>query len=229
MREWPHPQTIKDVRSFLGLCSYYRRFIKSFADIAKPLHKLTEEGREFKCSSECEDAFNRLKMALTTTPVLAFPTMDDPFIMDKDFSNTVTGAVLSQLQDGQAKVIAYLSKTLTKTERNYYVMRKELLAVILAIEAFHHYLCGKTFLIRTAHRAPKWLLKFKNPEGQLARSLKLLATYDFTIEHRPAVQHGNADSLSRRVKERFYWSNYSKDVKRWCRKCHLCASRRRSK
>ena len=198
VRDWPNPQTVKDVRRFLGLSSYYRRFIKNFADIARPLHKLTEEGREFKWSSECEDAFNQLKRALTTTPVLAFPTTNDPFILDTDASNTGAGAVLSQVQDGHEKVIAYFSRTLTKSERNYCVTRKELLAVILAVKAFHHYLCGKKFLIRTDHRALKWLLKFKNPEGQLARWLELLATYDFTIEHRSGMQHGNADSLSRR-------------------------------
>ena len=198
VRDWPHPRTAKEVRSFLGLCSYYRRFIRGFAGFARPLHKLTEEGREFTWSSDCEDAFTSMKAALTTTPVLAFPTPSDPFVLDTDASNTGTGAVLSQVQDGQEKVIAYHSRTLSKSERNYCVTRKELLAVVMAVKTYHHYLCGRRFLIRTDHRALKWLLKFKNPEGQLARWLELLATYDFAIEHRPGLQHGNADSISRR-------------------------------
>ena len=197
-RDWPHPRTAKEVRSFLGLCSYYRRFIRGFAGIARPLHKLTEEGREFTWTSDCEDALNSMKAALTTTPALAFPTSSDPFILDTDVSNTGTGAVLSQLQDGQEKVIACHSRALSKSERNYCVTRKELLAVVIAVKTCHHYLCGSRFLIRADHRALKWLLEFKNSEGQLARWLELLATYDSAIEYRPGLQHGSTDSLSRR-------------------------------
>ena len=198
VRTLPRPRTVKDARSFLGLCSYYRRFIQGFSDIARPLHRLTEEGREFKWSDDCEGAFNRLKVALTTTPILAFPASDDQFILDTDASNIGMGAVLSQLQGGREVVIAYYSKALSKSEINYCVTRKELLAIIVAVKAFHHYLCGRHFLIRTDHRALKWLLKFKNPEGQLVRWLEFLATYDFNIEHRPGRQHDNANALSRR-------------------------------
>ena len=95
-------------------------------------------------------------------------------------------------------MIAFHSKSLSKSERNYCVTRKELLAVIVAVKTYHHYLCGRQFLIRTDHRALKWLLKFKNPEGQVARWLELPGTYDFKIEHRAGVHHGNADALSRR-------------------------------
>ena len=137
-----------------------------------------------------------MKAALTTTPVLAFPTPSDPFILDTDASNTGTGAVLFQMQGGQEKA-AYHSRTLNKSERNYCATHKELLVVVMAVKTYYHYLCGRRFLIRADHRALKWLLKFKSPEGQLARWLELLATYDFAIEHRPDLQHGNADSLSR--------------------------------
>lgn len=97
---------------------------------------------------------------------------------------------------GEEKVIAFNSKALNKSERKYCVTRKELLAVIVAVNTYHHYLCGRQFLIRTDHGALKWLLKFKNPEGRLARWLELLGTYDFRIEHRSGIQHGNADALS---------------------------------
>ena len=198
VRTWPSPRTAKDVKSFLGLCSYYRRFVRGFADIARPLYRLTEGQREFRWTSECDDAFRRLKTLLTTAPILAFPTVDGLFILDTDASNTGLGAVLSQVQGGEEKVIAFHSKSLSKSERNYCVTRKELLAVVVAVKTYHHYLCGRQFLVRTDHGALKWLLKFKNPEGQLARWLELLGSYDFNIQHRSGICHGNADALSRR-------------------------------
>ncbi|KAK3740332.1 hypothetical protein QZH41_000887 [Actinostola sp. cb2023] len=196
--DWPVPSRASEMRSFLGLCSYYRRFIKGFADIARPLHRLTEKGREFVWTSECDVAFNQLKTTLSTAPVLAYPTSKDPFILDTDASNIGLGAVLSQVQDGEEKVIAYYSKSLSKAERNYCVTRKELLAIVNAVKRFHHYLYGRPFLVRTDHGALRWLINFKNPEGQLARWLEFLGTYDLTIEHRSGVKHGNADALSRR-------------------------------
>ena len=106
VRSWPVPQSPKDVRSFLGLCSYYRRFVRSFSEIAKPLQRLTEKGQRFQWTPECQEAFHQLKTALTTAPVLAYPTSDDQFVLDTDASNTGTGAVLSQVQNGEEKVIA---------------------------------------------------------------------------------------------------------------------------
>ena len=175
VRSWPVPQSPKDVRSFLGLCSYYRRFVRSFSEIAKPLQRLTEKGQRFQWTPECQEAFHQLKTALTTAPVLAYPTSDDQFVLDTDASNTGTGAVLSQVQNGEEKVIAYFSKTLNKAERNYCTTRKELLAIITAVRHFHHYLCGRPFLIRTDQRALRWLLNFKNPEEQLADGWRCLA------------------------------------------------------
>ena len=198
VRTWPSPQTAKDVKSFLGLCSYYRRFVRDFSDIARPLYKLTEGQGEFRWTSECEDAFRRLKALLTTAPILAFPTTDGLFILDTDASNIGLGVVLSQVQGGDEKVLAFHSRSLSKSERNYCVTRKELLAVVVAVKTYHHYLCGRKFLVRTDHGALKWLLKLRNPEGQLARWLQLLGTYDFDIQHRSGICHGNADALSRR-------------------------------
>lgn len=106
--------------------------------------------------------------------------------------------VLSQKQNDIERVVAYYSRTLNKPERNYCVTRKELLAVVSSVKHFHHYLFGKNFLIRTDHGALKWLMRFKNPEGQVARWLEILNTYDFQIEHRQGRYHGNSDGLSRR-------------------------------
>ena len=119
-------------------------------------------------------------------------------MLDTDASAFAMGGVLSQIEDGVERPIAYFSKAFSKPERNYCVTRRELLAVVSSIKHFHHYLYGKDFLVRTDHGALTWLLNFKNPEGQVARWLEVLLTYNFKIVHRPGKQHGNSDGLSRR-------------------------------
>ena len=193
---WPRPVNVSQLRSFLGMCSYYRRFIAGYANIAKPLHVLTEKNRVFIWTEEAEGAFQ--KVALTTSPILAYPNPDDCFILDTDASNHGIAGVLSQKQNGVERVVAYYSRTINRPERNYCVTRKELLAVVASVKHFHHYLFGRKFLIRTDHGALAWLLRFKNPEGQVARWLEVLNTYEFNIEHRPGRHHGNCDGLSRR-------------------------------
>ncbi len=119
-------------------------------------------------------------------------------MLDTDASGYAVGAVLSQLQEGRERVLAYYSKVLTRPERHYCVTRRELLAIVKSIQHFHHYLYGQKFLIRSDHAALQWLLHFRNPEGQIARWIQILQQYDFEIGHRPGPKHGNADSLSRR-------------------------------
>ena len=198
IRDWPVPLSPSEVRSFLGLCSYYRRFVQGFASIAAPLYRLTEKAGAFEWSEECEDAFRHLKQVLMKAPILAYPNTTASFILDTDASNHGIGAVLSQVQGGEERAIAYFSRALTKTERRYCVTRKELLAVVQAVKHFHHYLYGKPFAVRTDHGALKWLLNFKSPEGQVARWIEVLGTYSMKIEHCPGIRHGNADGLSRR-------------------------------
>ena len=140
VKEWPTPKNAKQVRSFLGLCSYYRRFVQGFAQIARPLHKLCEKSYKFVWSDEADDSFNSLKLALTTAPVLAYPILGQQFILDTDASEHSVGAVLSQVQNEQERVIAYMSKTMNVHERAYCVTRKELLAVVLSLKNFHTYL-----------------------------------------------------------------------------------------
>lgn len=195
---WPLPRNVREVRSFLGLCSYYRKFVKDFSTVAKPLHKLTEKGENFIWSDDCDLAFEKLKTCLTNTPVLSYPKSDGTFILDTDASGVGIGAVLSQLQDEKEKVISYYSKCLSKVERRYCVTRRELLAVVTAIKHYHHYLYGHKFMVRSDHGALRWLTNFKNPEGQIARWLEVLATYDFDLKHRAGRIHSNADALSRR-------------------------------
>ena len=195
MVKWPTPTSVQQVQQFLG-SGYYRRFIRNFAGIARPLHRLTERGRSFTWTRECESAFSELKSRLTSTPILAFPDFHLSFILDTDASQTGIGAVLSQIQDGTEKVIAYASRSLTKAERRYSVTRLEMLAVVTFMRHFRHYLLGRHFVLRTDHSSLKWLHSFKEPEGQIARWLESVQEFNFEVQHRKGTLHSNADSLS---------------------------------
>jgi len=135
---------------------------------------------------------------ISSSPILIFPKEDRQFILDTDASNHGIDAVLSQVQEGKEKVIAYYSKVFLKTERNYCVIRKELLAVIDSTKFFHHYLYGRKFVIRIDHISLKWLTTFRNLEGQLAPWLEQIQQYHFEIVHRKGNLHSNTDGLSRR-------------------------------
>ena len=198
VKEWPTPTSVKDVQSFLGLASYYRRFIEGFANIARPLHRLTEKAHKFAWTEECEDAFQELKKRLQESPILAYPDPEKDHILDTDASNEGIGAVLSQVVDGKERVISYASRALNKAEKNYCVTRKELLAVVAFLKQFRQYLYGQKTTVRTDHGALRWLLNFKDPLGQMARWLQVIAEYDIKIVHRAGRSHANADSLSRR-------------------------------
>ena len=197
VRTWPQPTNATELRSFLGLASYYRRFVRDFGTIAAPLNRLTEKGATFIWTEQADAAFRELKLRLTSAPVLAYPQFDKPFILDTDASNVGIGGVLSQIQDGKECVIAYGSRSLTKSERNYCVTRRELLPLVSFTRHFRCYLLGRPFTARTDHKALEWLQKFKEPEGQVARWIEQLQQYDFSITHRAGEQHGNADGLSR--------------------------------
>ena len=196
VEKWPIPRNVAEVRSFLGFCSYYRRFVKSFARIAFPLNQLLTKGVPFEWSEECQTAFDTLKECLTSGPVLTYPCLGGVFILDTDASNTGLGAVLSQVKDGQERVLGYFSRSLSKAEKNYCVTRKELLALIAATEHFNYFLYGQKFVIRTDHSALQWLMSFRNVQGQLARWLQKLQQYDFDVIHRAGKNHLNADALS---------------------------------
>lgn len=172
VREWPVPHNKKQLRSFLGFCSYYRRFVKNFSNIAKPLYILTEDKIKFNWEIEQQHVFELLKKVLTSSPTLSFPHGDGKFVLDTDASNIGIGAVLSQIQGEEERVIAYFSRVLSKSERNYCVTRRELLAIVESMKSFRHYLLGRRFIIRTDHFSLKWLMSFKDLEGQLARWLE---------------------------------------------------------
>lgn len=195
---WPVPKNLTELRSFLGLASYYRRFVLGFASIADPLHRLLNKGERFTWNEDCDNAFKKLKRCLVTAPVLAYPNPKLPFLIDVDASGTGIGGVLSQVQNGQERVVAYYSRSLTKAERRYCVTRRELLALVAVCRQFKGYLLGARFTARTDHNCLIWLQGFREPEGQVARWLEILAEYEIQVEHRPGKKHGNADGLSRR-------------------------------
>ncbi len=134
VQDWPQPKTVTDVRSFIGFCSYYRRFVKDFAQHARPLHELTKKNARFDWNEECQRAFERLKLELMTAPVLKFPDFNSPFIVDTDASNTSLGAVLSNVIDGVEQPLVYASRVLSKTESNYSTTKREALAVVQALK-----------------------------------------------------------------------------------------------
>ena len=182
---WPSPTSVTQLRSFLRLCSYYRWFIPSFADVARPQHKLLEAGQPFDWTSEAVAVFQQVKRKLTEAPIPSYPKVDAPFILDTDASNNAIGA---QCQEGQERVIAYYSRTLSPPEKQYCVVRKELVAIVQAVQYFHSYLYGRHFTIRTDHAALKWLLNFKNPEEQGARWIQRLQKFDFEIQCRCSLR-----------------------------------------
>lgn len=198
VQEFETPGSVKDVQAFLGLVNYYRKFIPQFSSIAYPLSTLTRKEVKFAWDESCETAFQTLKDRLISAPILGYPLPDaGEFILDTDASNSAAGAVLSQLQEGREVVIAYASTTFNKAQRGYCTTYRELYAVVWSVKHFNHYLWGRKFKIRSDHSALRWLLSFREPEGMVARWIARLDTYDFEIEHRPGLKHGNADALSR--------------------------------
>ena len=195
--DWPTPTSPQEVSSFLGLANYHREHIEGFAQITAPLYRLVKKGTVFEWTKEAQRAFEALKVAMTSAPILAYPLPEGRFILDTDASHTAIGAELSQEQDGGIKVIAYGSYALTAAQRNYCTTRKELLAVVRFTRQFRHYLLGRPFLVRTDHNSLTWLMRFRQTSGQLARWLEELSQYDFSILHRAGAQHCNADALSR--------------------------------
>lgn len=196
---WPRPENITQLKSFLGLCSYERRFIPNFSHIAKPLFDLTKKRVKYIWTESQESAFGELKRLLSTAPVLSHYDPDADLVLETDCSLHGAGSILFQVVDGQERVVAYYSKLLSKTQRNYCATKRELLSIVLSLAHFHVYLYGhKRFTVRTDHSSLRWLLNFKDLEGQLARWLERLQLYDFEIVYRAGTKIPASDALSRR-------------------------------
>ena len=215
VQDWPDLRCVKDVRSFLGLATYYRKFIKDFAGIAAPLNKLLQKDHPFEMGEAQKRAKERLVDSLVTGPILVQPNLELPFVLDTDASDEGIGCVLSQELGGVEKVIAYFSKSLSKQEKNYCTTRKEMLALVRGIKNFRYYLLRKPFIVRTDHSALKLLTSFKEPEGQVARWLEQLQEYEFEVKHRAGLSHSNADALSRRPCLADNCRNCARKEERW--------------
>lgn len=200
VRDFPIPTSKKQVRAFLGLTGYYRRFMPNYADIASPITDLTRKDapNRVKWTPSCQQAFTSLKNTLCSSPVLRSPDFQRNFILQTDASDRGVGAVLSQRDDdGMDYPIAYFSKKLLPREVRYSTVEKECLAIKLATHAFRVYLLGRSFIIQTDHRSLKWLDQLKDTNSRLTRWSLALQPYCYTVEYRSGASNGNADALSR--------------------------------
>jgi len=199
--EWPTPKNVKDVQRFIGLCNYYRRFVKNFSAIAKPLHSLTKKGIKFVWSPDCETAFEILKKRLTTSPVLLHPDITKQFVVECDASNFAIGAVLSQYdENNKLHPVAYHSRSLNNAELNYPITDKELLAIKEAFSTWRHLLLGAKFKVKvfTDHKNLIYTLGGKIGNQRQHRWYLFFQEYDFELIYRQGHKNGKPDSLSRR-------------------------------
>ena len=202
VKQFTTPVTKKEVRTFLGMTGYYRKFIEDYATVAAPLTDLTRKNspNRVKWTPVCEAAFQKLKNCLCSTPVLRSPDFDRTFIVQTDASNRGVGAVLSQVgEDGTDHPIAYYSRKLLPREERYSTIEKECLAIKLAVQTFRVYLLGKPFIIQTDHRSLEWLDRLKENNARLTRWSLSLQPYQFQVHYRAGKANANADALSRGV------------------------------
>ena len=203
IQNWPCPVTKKQVKSYLGLISYYQKFIKDFSTVAAPLYNLTSSRlpNHVRWTNEAERAFQTLKQALCEEPVLVSPDFDKPFVLQTDASGTGIGAVLAQIIEGDEHPITYISRKLLKHERNYSTVEKECLAIKWAIHHLRYYLWGRKFVLVTDHAPLKWMATSKDKNARVTRWFLDLQNYNFTVEHRPGKAIQNADAMSRMFEE----------------------------
>ena len=196
---WPVPRNVREVRGFLGLGNYYQKFIKGYSEKMRPLTELTKKDVPFEWKEECERAFQFLKEALMGPEIMSLPKDEGLYILGSDASLDTIGAVLSQVQGDRERVIAYGSRTLSKTERNYCVADRELLAVRFFLEYYRQYLLGREFIVRLDHQPLRCLFSLREPKDRIARGLETMSAFNkFPVEYRPGNKHGNADAMSRR-------------------------------
>ncbi|KMQ86252.1 reverse ribonuclease integrase, partial [Lasius niger] len=195
--EFPIPKNIKQLRRFLGIASWYRRFIPHLTTITEPLTRLLKKNKRWEWGEEQSSAVQTIKEHLTTAPVLACPDFERPFVLQTDASSVGVGAVLTQNFEEGERVIAFASRALADPERKYSVTEQECLAVVWAIKKFRPYLEGYKFTVITDHSSLRWLHNLRNPTGRLARWALELLEYDYEIIHRKGALHHVPDALSR--------------------------------
>lgn len=196
MQNYPMPTNCDEVNRFVAFANYYRRFIPNFANIVYPLNKLRKKNVQFEWSSECQNAFEKLKLALVRPPILSYPDFSDDniFRLQTDACKTGLGAVLSNMNN---QVVAYASRNLKPAETRYPIIELELLAIVWAVRHFRPYLYGRKFKILTDHKPLIYLFNLKDPTSRLTKFRLFLEEYDFEIEYVPGRNNAAADALSR--------------------------------
>lgn len=197
IKKFPIPKTQKEIKSFLGLLGYYRKFIPDFAKLTKPMTKCLKKNATVNHSKEFIESFEKSKEILSNSPVLQYPNFEQPFILTTDASDVSIGSVLSQGQVGSDRPVAYASRTLSETESRYSTIEKELLAIIWSVKYFRPYLYGRKFIIYTDHKPLTWLMSLKDPNSKLTRWRLRLEEYDYKIIYKKGKYNTNADALSR--------------------------------
>jgi hypothetical protein len=198
---WPTPGNKKDVQQFLGFTNFYRRFVRGFSDIARPLFDLTKKGMRWSWGSSEDAAFQALKDAVTSDPVLILPDPSKPYRLEADSSDFATGAVLSQPDaDGKWHPVAFFSKSLNEVQRNYEIHDKEMLAIIRALEEWRHFLEGTEHPVEiwTDHKNLEYFREARTLNRRQARWSLYLSRFDFALHHKPGSSMGRPDALSRR-------------------------------
>ncbi|CAM8993679.1 unnamed protein product [Rhodiola kirilowii] len=196
----PYPATVRDIKSFLGHAGFYRRFIQDFSKKALPLSSLLQKDVPFEFTTACREAFNKLKQALTSTPIICAPDWAQPFEIMCDASDYAVGAVLGQRTFKKPVAIYYASRTLDAAQRNYSTTEKELLAIVFALEKFRSYLLGAKVIVYSDHAAIRYLMKKKEAKPRLIRWILLLQEFDVEIRDKKGIENSVADHLSRIVR-----------------------------
>lgn len=198
IKDFPTPNTVKKIRRFVGLVSYYRKFIKDFSKLTAPLTDLTKKNARFKWTKEAQISFDKLKEYLSQPPILIHPDFDKDFVLSADASDNTLGGWLGQEDaNGIIRPIAYFSKKLNPTQKRYTILEKELMAIVCCISTFKHYLYGRHFIIRCDNKSLTQLSKLENPGNRVARWFMFLADYNYTFKHVPSAENIIADILSR--------------------------------
>ncbi|CAA7044600.1 unnamed protein product [Microthlaspi erraticum] len=197
MLQLPVPKTVKDIRSFLGHAGFYRRFIKDFSKIARPLTRLLCKETDFEFDEECHKSWTLLKDALVSAPIVQAPNWDHPFEIMCDASDYAVGAVLGQKIDKKLNVIYYASKTMDDAQCKYATTEKELLAIVFAFEKFRSYIVGSKVIVHTDHAALRHIFAKKDTKPRLLRWILLLQEFDIEVVDKKGVENGVADHLSR--------------------------------
>lgn len=197
IQNFPIPKTARDIKSFLGLLGYYRRFIKDFAKLTKPFTKCLKKGQKIEHTPEFLECFENCKKLLINDPILIYPDFSKEFNLTTDASNFSISGILSQGPIGNDRPVAYASRTLNPAEQNYSVIERELLSIVNFTKYFRPYLFGRKFNIVTDHKPLVWLFNMKDPNSRLVRWRLKLEEFDYKIIHKKGKENTNADCLSR--------------------------------